>query len=65
MVGIKNIISMFKIYSRDETYSTTKHFGSFLYWEFVDGVSFWIVWVFALYVLKWCGIISFIWLISF
>jgi len=27
------------IYTRDATYSSNKHFGSFVYWELVDMVS--------------------------
>lgn len=54
MKPIKQILSemdYLKIYSREETYSSNKHFGSFVYWELVDLVSNIIL--FAVFVLVW------------
>ena len=52
------------IFSREETYGSTKHFGSFLYWEFVDGTSSVVYWVGVLYILKFFNIIEFTWLFT-
>jgi hypothetical protein len=54
MKPIKQILSemdYLKIYSREETYSSNKHFGSFVFWELVDLVSNMIL--FAVFVVIW------------
>lgn len=43
------------IYTREATYSSNKHWGSFIYWELVDSVSALIV----------AGVTIFIWEVAF